>query len=116
MFQRVTVQTEDFDVSQELNALRAQDLRVGAVCSFVGTVRDTQALTGVAADEVQAMALEQLRNGKHRADDTGEGPAGHGRTASITAATFPASSAAPISAVPPQRPPSRTPTRSRAAR
>ena len=54
----VTVQQEDFDVSQELSALRAQDFRVGAVCSFVGTVRDTRALTGQAQDEVQVMELE----------------------------------------------------------
>jgi molybdopterin synthase catalytic subunit len=54
----VTVQVEDFDVSRELMALRAQDWRVGAVCSFVGTVRDTRALTGQAQDEVQAMELE----------------------------------------------------------
>jgi len=54
----VTIQTEDFDVSQEIDLLRAQDLRVGAVCSFVGTVRDTRALTGQALDEVQAMELE----------------------------------------------------------
>jgi molybdopterin synthase catalytic subunit len=54
----VTVQQEDFDVSQELSVLRAQDLRVGAVCSFVGTVRDTRALTGQAQDEVQVMELE----------------------------------------------------------
>ncbi len=56
--QRVSIQTEDFDVSKLLLALRAQDLRVGAVCSFVGTVRDSQALTGHASDEVQAMELE----------------------------------------------------------
>lgn len=55
---QVTIQTEDFDLSREIKALRAQDLRVGAVCSFVGTVRDTRALTGQAADEVQAMELE----------------------------------------------------------
>ena len=55
---QVTIQTEDFDVSQEIDLLRAQDLRVGAVCSFVGTVRDTRALPGQALDEVQAMELE----------------------------------------------------------
>jgi len=55
---RVNIQTEDFDVSKEIQALRQQDLRVGAVCSFVGTVRDTRALTGLASDEVQAMELE----------------------------------------------------------
>jgi molybdopterin synthase catalytic subunit len=54
----VTIQTEDFDVSDEINVLRKLDLRVGAVCSFVGTVRDTRALTGQARDEVQAMELE----------------------------------------------------------
>lgn len=37
---RVSVQTEDFDVSTELAKLRGGDKRVGAVCSFVGTVRD----------------------------------------------------------------------------
>ena len=38
--QHIAIQTEDFDVSTELAALRAQDARVGAVCCFVGTVRD----------------------------------------------------------------------------
>ena len=37
---RVRIQTEDFDLGAEGAALRAQDGRVGAVCSFVGTVRD----------------------------------------------------------------------------
>ena len=37
---RVAVQTEDFDLSAEIAKLRASDKRVGAVCSFVGTVRD----------------------------------------------------------------------------
>ena len=55
---QVTIQTEDFDLSQEIITLRAQDLRVGAVCSCVGTVRDTRALTGPPADEVQAMELD----------------------------------------------------------
>jgi molybdopterin synthase catalytic subunit len=58
MSSSVTIQTQDFDLTQEIEALRAQDLRVGAVCSFVGTVRDTRALTGQANDEVQAMELE----------------------------------------------------------
>ena len=34
------IQTEDFDLSTEVARLREQDKRVGAVCSFVGTVRD----------------------------------------------------------------------------
>jgi molybdopterin synthase catalytic subunit len=39
----VSVQTQDFDVNQELTALRAGDAGVGAVVSFVGTVRDQNA-------------------------------------------------------------------------
>jgi molybdopterin synthase catalytic subunit len=37
---RVVIQTQDFDLSAEIEALRAGDQRVGAICSFVGTVRD----------------------------------------------------------------------------
>ena len=40
---RVFIQTHDFDLSTEIAALRAQDGRVGAVCSFIGTVRDRTA-------------------------------------------------------------------------
>ena len=40
MASRVSIQTEDFDVAAEIAALRAQDKRVGAVCTFIGTVRD----------------------------------------------------------------------------
>ncbi len=37
---RARIQTEDFDVAEEIRRLRLHDPRVGAVCSFVGTVRD----------------------------------------------------------------------------
>ncbi len=49
----VSIQTQDFDVSQELAALRAGDARVGAVCSFLGTVRERNDGSSVAS-----MALE----------------------------------------------------------
>ena len=52
----VVIQTEDFDVSTEIAALRAGDGRVGAVCSFVGTVRDRNG--PAAAGSVRAMELE----------------------------------------------------------
>ncbi len=55
---RVLIQTEDFDVTHVLAQLRQGDLRVGAVCSFVGTVRDTRMLSGQATDEVVSMELE----------------------------------------------------------
>jgi molybdopterin synthase catalytic subunit len=55
---RVVIQTEDFNVADILDKLRKDDLRVGAVCTFVGTVRDTQRLSGKAADQVVSMELE----------------------------------------------------------
>jgi molybdopterin synthase catalytic subunit len=45
----VRVQTEDFDVTRELAALRGSDARVGAVAAFVGTVRDVSDAAPVAA-------------------------------------------------------------------
>ena len=58
MSSRVVIQEADFNVAEVLAQLRAGDLRVGAVCSFVGTVRDTQMLTSQASDEVVSMTLE----------------------------------------------------------
>ena len=52
---RVAIQTADFDLSAEVAALRAGDGGVGAVASFVSTVRDRN--RGVAGD-VSAMELE----------------------------------------------------------
>lgn len=49
----VRVQTEDFDVSREIDALCAGDARVGAVASFVGLVRDVND-----AAEVRKLTLE----------------------------------------------------------
>lgn len=40
MAARVSIQTADFDLGAEVAALRLQDKGVGAVCSFIGTVRD----------------------------------------------------------------------------
>ncbi|MCW5237681.1 molybdenum cofactor biosynthesis protein MoaE [Verminephrobacter eiseniae] len=37
---RVVIQTQDFDLSTEIAALRRENRGVGAVCSFVGVVRD----------------------------------------------------------------------------
>jgi molybdopterin synthase catalytic subunit len=54
---RVSIQTADFDLSQEITALRATDARVGAVCSFVGTVRDRNAGQGDSS-VISAMELE----------------------------------------------------------
>ena len=49
----IAVQTADFDVSEELRLLRAADARIGAVCSFVGTVRDRNDGSSVASMELE---------------------------------------------------------------
>ncbi len=52
---RVFIQTQDFNLAEEIALLRATDVRVGAICSFVGTVRDRNAGT---AGEVSSLELE----------------------------------------------------------
>lgn len=49
----VKIQTEDFDISHEVNTLRANQTQVGAVAIFVGTVRDRND-----GQKVTAMTLE----------------------------------------------------------
>ncbi|MFN3569458.1 MAG: molybdenum cofactor biosynthesis protein MoaE [Polaromonas sp.] len=53
MASRVSIQTADFNLADEVAALRAGDKRVGAVCSFIGTVRDRND-----GNDVSAMELE----------------------------------------------------------
>ena len=61
---RVRIQTQDFDLGAELAVLRGTDARVGAVCSFVGTVRDRNA--GSAGD-IQSLELEHYPGMTERA-------------------------------------------------
>lgn len=66
MATRVSIQTQDFDVAAEIAALRAQDPGVGAVCSFIGTVRDRNDGSAVRAMELEhypgmtEKAIEQM--------------------------------------------------------
>jgi molybdopterin synthase catalytic subunit len=53
MSHSVRIQTEDFDLGAEVAQLRAHDTRVGAVCVFVGTVRDRNE-----GDQVASLELE----------------------------------------------------------
>jgi molybdopterin synthase catalytic subunit len=68
---RVRIQTADFDLSAEVAALRAGDGGVGAVTSFVGTVRDRNASRtgqpGAGAESVSAMELEHYPGMTERA-------------------------------------------------
>jgi molybdopterin synthase catalytic subunit len=72
---RVSIQTADFDLSQEVAALRDGDKRVGAVCSFVGTVRDRNDGSTVASMELEhypgmtEKAIEAMIDEAHRRFD-----------------------------------------------
>jgi len=50
---RVVVQTADFDLGAEIAALRAGDAGIGAVASFIGTVRDRNDGLGVSSMELE---------------------------------------------------------------
>lgn len=49
----IRVQTEDFDVSKEVAELRAHSPQVGAVVTFIGTVRDINEGANVAEMELE---------------------------------------------------------------
>lgn len=69
---RVSIQTLDFNLSDEVAALRREDMRVGAVCSFVGTVRDRNDGASVATLELEhypgmtEKAIEAMLDAAHR--------------------------------------------------
>lgn len=63
MTARVSIQTQDFDLSAEVAALRAGDAGVGAVASFIGTVRDRNGAQG----GISAMELEHYPGMTERA-------------------------------------------------
>jgi molybdopterin synthase catalytic subunit len=53
---RVSIQTQDFNLADEIAALQGPDKRVGAVCSFVGAVRGAN--EGNNGPQVLSMELE----------------------------------------------------------
>jgi molybdopterin synthase catalytic subunit len=50
---RVSIQTQDFNLAMEVDALRQSDKRVGAVCTFTGTVRDRNDGLSVSSMELE---------------------------------------------------------------
>lgn len=72
---RVSIQTQDFDLSTEIARLRAGDGGVGAVCSFVGTVRDRNDGLSVSAMELEhypgmtEKSIEAMIDAAHRRFD-----------------------------------------------
>jgi molybdopterin synthase catalytic subunit len=55
---RVRIQIQAFDAAQEMVALQATDPRVGAICTFVGTVRDRNWPDAQAPGSVVSLELE----------------------------------------------------------
>ena len=53
MSERVRIQTGDFNLADEVATLRAGDKRVGAVCTFTGTVRDRNDGLNVSSMELE---------------------------------------------------------------
>ena len=53
MTTRVRIQTGDFNLADEVDALRKDDKRVGAVCTFTGTVRDRNDGASVSSMELE---------------------------------------------------------------
>ena len=53
MMERVTIQSGDFNLAQEVQALRKNDKRVGAICTFTGTVRDRNDGLNVSSMELE---------------------------------------------------------------
>lgn len=72
---RVSIQTDDFDLSAEVARLRAGEKGVGAVCTFVGTVRDRNDGQSVSTMELEhypgmtEKAIEQMIDEAHRRFD-----------------------------------------------
>jgi molybdopterin synthase catalytic subunit len=53
MTTRVTIQTGDFNLADEVQALRKDDKRAGAICTFTGTVRDRNDGSSVSSMELE---------------------------------------------------------------
>ncbi|MES2189750.1 MAG: molybdenum cofactor biosynthesis protein MoaE [Pseudomonadota bacterium] len=63
MTPRVSIQAEDFDLAKEVEALRRDDKRIGAVCTFTGTVRDRndgQAVSSMALEHYPGMTEKAI--------------------------------------------------------
>ena len=75
MSARVSIQADDFNLADEVAALRLTDSRVGAICSFIGTVRDRSDGSPVSSMELEhypgmtESAIEAMIDEAHRRFD-----------------------------------------------
>ena len=72
---RVSIQTEDFNLDAEVELLRKNDKRVGAICTFTGTVRDRNDGLNVSSMELEhypgmtEKAIEAMVDDAHKRFD-----------------------------------------------
>ena len=75
MTARVSIQTEDFNLDAEVELLRQNDKRVGAICTFTGTVRDRNDGLNVSSMELEhypgmtEKAIESMVDDAHKRFD-----------------------------------------------
>ena len=64
---RVLITTGDFNLADEIAALRANDKRVGAICTFTGTVRDRNDGQSISSMELEHYPRHDRKS--HRGHD-----------------------------------------------
>jgi molybdopterin synthase catalytic subunit len=65
----IRVQTEDFDIGAEIAALRKGRTDVGAIASFVGTVRDSGGIAAMTLEHYPGMTEKELERIQEQAEE-----------------------------------------------
>ncbi len=60
MITHIRIQAEDFDVSDELNALASEGVDVGALATFIGIVRGDDGLTAMTLEHYPGMTEREI--------------------------------------------------------
>lgn len=64
MMDKIVVQTEDFDLTSEVELIKSSNSSIGAVVSFIGTVRDltSESLISLTLEHYPGMTEKSLRS------------------------------------------------------
>ena len=64
MMDKIVVQTEDFDITSEVELIKSTNSSIGAVVSFIGTVRDltSESLISLTLEHYPGMTEKSLRS------------------------------------------------------
>ena len=64
MMDKIVVQTEDFDLTSEVELIKSTNSSIGAVVSFIGTVRDltSESLVSLTLEHYPGMTEKSLRS------------------------------------------------------